>query len=297
MRAVLLIALALILPAEAHAAPLRVVASFTILADMARLVGGDRVQVASLVGPNGDPHAFEPSPGDARALKQADIILVNGLGLEGWMDRLIAASGTHGHIVTASAGIPTRRMTEDGRPVADPHAWNDAANGVSYVANIVQAFSAADPPGAPLYRANGARMEDRLRALDSFARASVASVPPGRRVVVTSHDSFGYFGAAYGVTFLSPMGFSTESEPSARDVAALIRLIKRQHVRAFFLENSTDPRLVRQIAHAAGGEPGPPLYVESLSAPDGPAPSYEAMFRRNVRELTKAMKEEKNGVE
>jgi zinc/manganese transport system substrate-binding protein len=277
------------LTTRSAARPLEVVASFTVLADMVRQVGGDRVLVASLVGPNGDPHAFEPTPDDARKLKAADLVFVSGLGLEGWMDRLITASGYQGRIMVASDGIRALHMEEDGKAITDPHAWNSAANGVIYARNIVAALCAADPDGATLYRANGARYTQQLRDLDSYARQQIATVPPERRKVLTSHDAFGYFGAAYGVTFLSPLGFSTESEASARDVARLIRQIKEEHVRAYFFENSNDPRLVRQIASATGAEPGGVLYVEALSTPDGPAPTYAAMFRRNVDELTRAM--------
>lgn len=272
------------------AQPIEAVASFTVLADMVHQVGGDRVHVASLVGPNGDPHAFEPTPDDARRLKAANLVFVSGLGLEGWMDRLISASGYQGKIVVASDGIRTRHMEEDGKQITDPHAWNSAANGVIYVGNIVKALSVADPDGASTYQANGARYVQQLRDLDTYARQQVATVPSPRRKVLTSHDAFGYFGAAYGVTFLAPLGFSTESEASAQDVAKLIRQIKAEHVRAYFFENSNDPRLVRQIASATGAEAGGVLYVEALSPPDGPAPTYAAMFRRNVDQLVAAMK-------
>lgn len=275
---------------SATAKPFEAVASFTVLADMVHQVGGDRVHVVSLVGPNGDPHAFEPTPDDARRLKVADLVFVSGLGLEGWMERLISASGYQGRIVVASDGIRTRHMEEDGKDITDPHAWNSAANGMVYVGNIVKALSAADPGGASIYQANGNHYAQQLRDLDNYARQQVATVPPGRRKVLTSHDAFGYFGAAYGVTFLSPLGFSTASEASAHDVAKLIRQIKTEHVRAYFFENSNDPRLTRQIASASGAEPGGTLYVEALSPPDGPAPTYAAMFRHNVDELITAMK-------
>ena len=291
-----LAALALaVLPGAAGAAAARTVeavASFTVLADMVQQVGGARVHVTSLVGPNGDPHAFEPSPDDARKLKAADVVFVNGLGLEGWMTRLVKASGYAGQPVVATAGIRTLRITEDGKQVADPHAWNSAANGVAYVQNIVAALSAADPEGADAYRANGARYAGELQQLDSDARQRIAAIPPPRRKVLTSHDAFGYFGAAYGVTFLFPSGLSTEGEASARAVAALIRQIKAEKVQTYFLENSNDPRLVEQVARATGAQLGGTLYVEALSAPDGPAPTYAAMFRRNVDAMVAAMERE-----
>ncbi len=289
---VLLLALLLLWAGPAAARTLQVVASFTVLADMVRQVGGGHVQVTSLVGPNGDPHAYEPSPDDARRLKAADLVFINGLGLEGWMTRLVTASGTQGKPVVATEGLQTRRMDEDGRPVVDPHAWNSMANAPAYLGNIVRALSAADPDDAADYRERGARYGAELQALDSYARQQVALVPSSRRKVLTSHDAFGYFGAAYGVTFLSPVGLSTESEASAKAVAALIRQVKAEHVRTYFLESAADPRLVRQVANATGAEPGGTLYVEALSAPDGPAATYAAMFRYNVDALVAAMRPE-----
>ncbi len=288
----LLLAAILVWPGPAAARTLQVVASFTVLADMVRQVGGDHVQVMSLVGPNGDPHAYEPSPDDARRLKAADVVFINGLGLEGWMTRLVAASGTQGKPVVATEGLRTRRMDEDGRPVVDPHAWNSMANAPTYIGNIVRALSAADPDDAADYRERGARYSAELQALDLYARQQVALVPPSRRKVLTSHDAFGYFGAAYGVTFLSPVGLSTESEASAKAVAALIRQVRAEKVRTYFLESAADPRLVRQVANATGAEPGGTLYVEALSAPGGPAATYAAMFRYDVDALVAAMRPE-----
>ncbi|GFM90123.1 MULTISPECIES: metal ABC transporter substrate-binding protein [Pseudomonas] len=274
----------------AQAKPLEAVASFTVIADMVSNVGGDRVHVTSLIGPNGDPHVYEPTPRDAQALKSADLTFVSGLHLEGWMDRLIKASGYKGQPVVLSEGIKTRYMQEDGKLITDPHAWNSAANGVIYVRNIMTALKKADPEGASVYEANGQRYIVQLQELDLYARDQVQSVPESKRKILTSHDAFGYFGDAYGVTFLSPLGFSTESEASAADVAKLIRQIKSEHVTAYFFENSGDPRLVKQIADASGAQPGGELYVEALSPADGPAASYAQMFRYNVDKLTAAMK-------
>ncbi|GFM78020.1 metal ABC transporter substrate-binding protein [Pseudomonas cichorii] len=274
----------------AQAKPLEAVASFTVIADMVSNVGGDRVHVTSLIGPNGDPHVYEPTPRDAQALKSADLTFVSGLHLEGWMGRLIKASGYKGQPVVLSEGIKTRYMQEDGKLITDPHAWNSAANGVIYVRNIMTALKKADPEGASVYEANGQRYIVQLQELDLYARDQVQSVPESKRKILTSHDAFGYFGDAYGVTFLSPLGFSTESEASAADVAKLIRQIKSEHVTAYFFENSGDPRLVKQIADASGAQPGGELYVEALSPADGPAASYAQMFRYNVDKLTAAMK-------
>jgi zinc/manganese transport system substrate-binding protein len=274
----------------ASAKTLEAVASFTIVADMVHQVGGERVHVASLVGPNGDPHAYEPTPDDARRLKAADLVFVSGLGLEGWMDRLITASGYRGKVVVATTGIRTQSMREDGKRTTDPHAWNSARNGIVYAKNIVQALCAVDPDGAAIYTANGERYIHQLQDLDNYTRQQVAAVPPAKRKVLTSHEALSYFGTAYGVTFLAPLGISTESEASAQGVAKLIRQIRAEHVKAYFFEASNDPRLVRQIANATGAEPGGSLYVEALSPPDGPAPTYAALFRYNVDALVAAMK-------
>ena len=288
MRLVLLVLLLLPRPARA----LEVVASFTVLADMVREVGGDRVRVTSLVRADGDPHAYEPSPDDARMLRGADVVVINGLGLEGWMTRLIAASGTRAVPVAATARVPARQMQEDGKTVDDPHAWNSVANAPAYVASIAAALVAADPAGTAAYQANATRYTAELQALDAYVRQQVGAVPPGRRKVLMSHDAFGYLAAAYGITVLSPVGLSTEAEASARGVAALIRQIKAERVRAYFLENSSDPRLVQQVARATGAAPGGVLYVESLSPPGGPAPTYAAMVRHNADLMVAAMRQD-----
>ena len=273
----------------AQAKPIEAVASFTVIADMVQNVGGDHVHVTSLIGPNGDPHAYEPTPNDAQALKRADLVFVSGLHLEGWLDRLIKASGYQGQPVVLSNGIKTRSMEEDGKRITDPHAWNSAANGVVYVRNIISALQKADPANASDYQAKGEQYIQQLEQLDAYARAQVQAIPSDKRKVLTSHDAFGYFGDAYGVTFLSPLGFSTETEASAADVGKLIKQIKQEHVSTYFFENSSDPRLVKQIADASGAQPGGELYVESLSPADGPAPTYAQMFRYNVDKLTAAM--------
>ncbi|WP_350578319.1 metal ABC transporter substrate-binding protein [Pseudomonas sp. HY2-MNA-CIBAN-0224] len=274
----------------AQAKPIEAVASFTVIADMVQNVGGDHVHVTSLIGPNGDPHAYEPTPNDAQALKRANLVFVSGLHLEGWLDRLIKASGYQGQPVVLSNGIKTRSMEEDGKRITDPHAWNSAANGVVYVRNIISALQKADPANASDYQAKGDQYIQQLEQLDAYARAQIQAIPSDKRKVLTSHDAFGYFGDAYGVTFLSPLGFSTETEASASDVAKLIKQIKQEHVSTYFFENSSDPRLVKQIADASGAQPGGELYVESLSPADGPAPTYAQMFRYNVDKLTAAMK-------
>lgn len=283
----------ILLPALASAAPAepapRVVASFSILGDMVREVAGDRVALTTLVGPDGDAHAFEPTAADVTALAGADLVVANGLGLEAWLDRLVAAAGYHGPVAIASEGIEPRRMEEDGSLVPDPHAWQDVRNAILYVRRIAAALGAADPSGGPVYRRNAQAYAARLEALDATIRAAIAAVPEPRRKIVTSHDAFGYFGAAYGVRFLALQGVSEESEPSARDLRRLIDQIRREQIKVLFLENALSPRLVQRIAEETGARVGGTLYADALSRPDGPAGSYVRMVEHNVRLLLQAM--------
>ncbi|MBS0232156.1 MAG: zinc ABC transporter substrate-binding protein [Proteobacteria bacterium] len=274
--------------AAASAKTLNAVASFTVLADVVKQVGGDHVTVKSLVGPNGDPHEFEPSPDDAKSLKQADITFISGEGLESWFEKLVSASGYSGKPYVVSTGIKTRTMEEDGKTVTDPHVWNSPVNVKVWVANIEKALAAADPDDAVDFKANAAKYSKELDALNTYAKSVIETVPKDRRKILTSHDAFGYFGREYGVQFLSPIGLSTETEASAADVAKLIDQIKAEKVKTYFFENSNDSRLVSQIAKATGAQPGGELYVESLSKADGPAPTYVKMFRYNVDQLSKA---------
>ncbi|WP_105418794.1 metal ABC transporter solute-binding protein, Zn/Mn family [Neorhizobium sp. T25_27] len=273
----------------AFADTLKVVASFTVLGDVVSQVGGKHVKVTNLVGPNGDPHEFEPSPTDARNLKAAQVAFVSGEGLEGWMDRLITASGYKGKPVVVSEGVNTRTMDEDGKTVTDPHVWNSPVNVKVWVANIEKALSEADPADAGAFKANAEAYLQKLDAMNAYAHSKFDAVPTDRRKVLTSHDAFGYFGREYNVSFLAPLGLSTETEASAADVAKLIQQIKAEGVKTYFLENSNDPRLVKQIAKATAAQPGGELYVESLSDAKGPAPTYEKMFRYNVDQIAAAM--------
>lgn len=275
---------------SAQAETLKVVASFTVLADVVSNVGGDHVSVSSLVGPNGDPHEFEPSPTDAKKLKAADIAFVSGEGLEGWMDRLITASGYKGKPITVSEGINTRTMEEDGKTVTDPHVWNSPVNVKVWVANIEKALAAADPADAKAFEANAKAYTAKLDAMNAYAHTKLDPIPESERKILTSHDAFGYLGREYNVKFLSPLGLSTETEASAADVAKLIDQIKAEHIKTYFFENSNDPRLVKQIAKATGAKSGGELYVEALSKKNEPAPTYEKMFRYNIDQLAAAMK-------
>jgi zinc/manganese transport system substrate-binding protein len=278
-------------PAKAQTTEkLPVVATFSILADFARNVGGEQIKVTELVGPDGDTHVYQPKPADAKELGAARLILVNGLGLEGWIDRLIKASGAKAPVVVTTNGIIAQQMREEGRIGPDPHAWQSIANAKIYVANIRDALISADPNGASAYRANTDDYLGKLDALDKQVSAEIASIPPGRRQIITTHDAFGYFGTAYGFRFVAPEGISTETEASARDVAKIIRQIKAQKIPAVFLENVTDPRLVQTIAAESGAKIGGTLYSDALSVPDGPAGTYIEMMRNNIRELAAALK-------
>ena len=264
---------------------IKVVASFSILGDLVRNVGGDRLDLATLVGPNSDAHAFSPTPADARMLGGAKAVVVNGLGLEGWMTRLIKASGSKAPVVVASQGIATRTL----EGAVDPHAWQSVANAKVYVANIRDGLAKADPAGRSTYEANATGYLGKLDTLEREVRGAIGQIPAERRKIITTHDAFGYFGAAYGLTLIAPEGVSTDAEPSARDVARIITQIKTQKIPALFMENIVDPRLMRQIARETGAKVGGTLYSDALSVPTGPAPTYIDMMRHNVGELSKAL--------
>lgn len=277
---------ATIVAVPAHARDkINVAASLTILADFARNVGGDRVDVVSLVGPNGDAHSYVPSPADAKKLADAKLIILDGLGLEGSTARFMRAAAKDAKVVTASDGITPLRLGTQ----SDPHAWQSVANAKTYVANIRDALIAADPAGKSVFEANAADYLRRLDALEAEVRAAIESIPPDRRKLVTTHNAFGYFGTAYGVDFIAPHGVSTEAEPSARDVARIIAQIRAQKIPAVFLENVTDPRLLERIAQESGARIGGTLYSDALTDANGPAPTYIDMMRHNVKELVTAL--------
>src|SRR4051794_9338922 len=264
---------------------IRIVASFSILGDFARNVGGDRVAVTTLVGPNSDVHVYTPAPADAKKIADAKLVIINGLGLEGWMPRLVQSSGSKAAIVTATNGIAPRKLGSD----ADPHAWQSVVNAKICVANIRDALIAADPAGAAAYRANADAYLAKLDALDREVRDAVAQIPEARRKVISTHAAFGYFAAAYGIAFIAPQGVSTEAEPSARDIAAIITQVRTGKIPAVFLENISDPRLMRRISAETGARIGGTLYSDSLTAENGDAPTYIDMVRHNIKALTSAL--------
>jgi len=273
--------------APARAERIKVVASFSILGDMAERVGGDRMELRTLAGLDSDAHVFEPTAADARAVARARILLINGLAFDAWAARLAKASGSPAKIVVASDGVKALSRASDGSP--DPHAWQDARNALIYVANIASALAAADPSNADAYRANAATYADELRRLDADIRTEIARIPIAGRRVITTHDAFGYFAAAYDVRFSAPLGTSTEQQASAKGVARLIAQIKRENVTAVFVENISDPRLIEQISRETGVKIGGKLYSDALSTTAEPAPTYVAMMRHNVNLLTAAM--------
>ena len=270
---------------------MRVVVSFSILENIAREVGGDDVAVTSLIGRDANEHVFEPSPDQVRLLAQARLFIVNGLGLEGWLTRLVQSARYRGPVVVATEGIVPITTTEAGGTAAspDPHAWQDVQNGVLYAENIVRALVTTDPGHAAAYQQRFAHYRAELEVLDRRVRETMAAIPAEKRRVITTHDAFAYYGRAYGITFLAPEGVNTESEPSAKTVAALIRQIRREGIKALFLENISDPRLMQEIARETGASLGPPLYSDALSGAEGPAPTYARMIEYNTATLRAGM--------
>lgn len=278
----------------ATAEPLKVVASFSILGDLAREVGGDRIEVHTLVGPDGDAHVYQPTPADAKTIAQAKLVIVNGLGFEGWIDRLVKSSGYRGAVLVASTGIKTLKRQHDEHDHGhdsdvDPHAWQDLANALRYVDNIAQALVKADPAGQGSYFANAAKYKQAIVALDGGLKTSFNSIAKERRKVVTTHDAFGYFSRAYGIAFISPVGINTDAEPSAADVGRIIKQIRREKIPAVFMENISDPRLLERIRQESGARIGGVLYSDSLSKADGPAATYLEMMRHNAKTLASAL--------
>lgn len=282
-----LICLALMLASgTARAAErINVVASFSILADMVRNVGGDSVDVVALVGPDGDAHVYAPTPADAKKVADARLLVVNGLGFEGWMPRLLQASGSKAPIAVATKGIMPRKMGGHD----DPHAWQSVANAKIYVVNIRDGLITAAPDHADIFKANADAYLAKLEVLDREVHEAVAKLPEARRKVISTHNAFGYFADAYGVTFFSPLNVSTDSEPSARDVAAIIAQIKVAKIPAVFLENISDPRLIERIAAETGARVGGTLYSDGLTGEKGEAPTYIDMVRHNIKALTSAL--------
>ena len=280
-------------PAQA-ANNLTVTASFSILGDLVSVVGGDRVQVTILVGPDEDAHVFQPRPADARNLAQSRLLVINGIGFEPWAQGLAKSAGFKGDTVVASAGVKARTMPGDEanrHDHADPHAWQNPNNVAQYVRNIAAALSKLDPAGAGTYGANRDAYIRELQALDAWIRAQLATVPPAQRKVITSHDAFGYFAAEYQVRFLAAQGVSTDTAPSASAVGELLRQIKREKIRAVFVEGMSDPKLMTQLGKDTGATVGGSLYSDALSMADKPGSTYLSMMRHTVTQLVQGMRQ------
>ena len=286
------------LPALAQSAtekPLRAVASFSILGDLVRQVGGEHVAVDVLVGPGADTHVFQPTPAQARQVAQAQVVFSNGLGFEGWMSRLLKTAGYKGRQVVVSQGIEAQQEAghgghSHGPGGVDPHAWQNPRHVITYVDNIAKGLCEADAPRCDTYRRNAAAYTVQLQALDTEIASAWTVIPAAQRKVITSHDAFGYYAKAYGVTFLAPQGMSTDSEASAKGVGQLVRQIRQENIKALFVESISDPRLIGQIGRETGVKPAGELFSDSLSDANGPAANYMAMMRANTAALTRAVK-------
>lgn len=283
------LAIALIASPAVAQDKVKAVATFSIIADFVKNVGGDRIELTTLVPLDGDVHVFSPSPADAKKVAGAKVVFTNGLGFEGWMPRLIKAAGTKAAVVVASNGITARQMGDEGHVVTDPHAWQSVANAKVYVANIRDALGKADPAGAAVYEANAKAYLAKLDGLEKEVKDAIAKIAPERRRIITTHDAFGYFGAAYGMEFISPEGVSTDAEASAKDVAKIIRQVRKERIPAVFMENISDPRLMQQIAKESGAKIGGTLYSDALSDKQGPASTYIDMMLNNIRQFSAAL--------
>jgi zinc/manganese transport system substrate-binding protein len=270
---------------------LKVLSTFSILGDFVKTIGGERVDASTLVGPNSDAHLYAPAPADAKKVADAKVVITNGLGFEGWMSRLVRASGSKAPIIVATKGITVRRPAggHAGHSDADPHAWQSVANAKVYVENIRDALGVADPAGKGAYETNATAYLAKLDALDAEVKQAVAAIPADRRRIISTHDAFGYFQQAYGIEFIAPQGVSTEAEASARDVARIIAQIKRLKIPAVFIENISDPRLMQRIAQETGARIGGKLYSDALTGPNGDAPSYVELMRHNIKQIANAL--------
>jgi zinc/manganese transport system substrate-binding protein len=301
-----LLSLVIATPALAQPQKLRVIASFSILGDIVAQVGGEQVEVTTLVPAMGDAHVFQPTPSHARAVAGADMLVINGLNFEPWLDRLVTASGFKGRHVVAAEGIKPREMgghghahhqhgpggddDHDDHGVADPHVWHDLQRMQTYIANIAQGLAAADPAHAEAYRTRGAAYAGELKALDTWAAAEIGKLPRAHRKVITQHDAFGYLAARYRIDFMAAQGVTTKAEASAEAVGRLTRQIKREKVQALFFENIANPRLIEQIGREAKVKVGGRLYSDALSPPGGEADSFVKMYRLNITRLIEAMR-------
>jgi zinc/manganese transport system substrate-binding protein len=266
-----------------------IVASFSVLADMASVIAGNELGVSALVPAAADVHVWQPLPADVRRVGAASVLIQNGLGLEGWMARMPEAAGFKGLLITASADVVPRSLNEAGRRMIDPHAWQDPRNAVLYVRTITAGLVAAFPHLSAALRQRRESFIAEIVETDQWIQQTLANIPRARRRILTSHDAFGYYGARYGVELLAVQGMNTEAEPSAREIAGLVAQIRREKIRAVFVENMTSPRLAQIVAKESGAVLGATVYSDSLSEKTGPAGSYLAMLRHNTTQFAAAM--------
>jgi len=283
---------------------LRVVATFSVLGDLVTQIGANQIELSTLVGPNGDAHVFQPSPFDTEKVAKADIIVINGLEFEGWIERILESSGFNGKLVVASSGIKAislkgnhqeqeeheKHEEHEEHGEYDPHAWHSVPNAQVYVENIRAALVQEDPDRTNFFNEQANNYLKKLEALEQDIRITLKNIPKGKRKVITSHDAFGYLAHEYDLQFYAPQGVSTESEASAAEVASIIKQIRKDNIKAVFMENVSDSRLIRQIARETGAEIGRQLYSDALSASDEPAATYINMMRHNINTLTDALK-------
>ena len=276
-------------PAYSQDRAIKVVTSFSVLDDLIRQIGGNRVEVKALVGPNQDAHSFSPNPKDAISVKNADLVVMNGLGFDAWSERLIKSSGYKGEIVIATKGVEPIKSSEGGHSSVDPHAFQDIKNVKLYVSNICDALIKLDPKSQALFEANKTRYIQELDSLDGEIKSAYASIPKEQRRVVTSHDALGYYGKAYNIVFLAPNGLSNEVEPNAKKISMLIRQIKADNIKAVFVENLKNNRVIEQISKETNVTIGGPLFSDALSN-GPPAGTYIDMMRNNTKLISQALK-------
>ncbi len=279
-------------PSLAQETKMPVVASFSILGDFIKNIGGDRINLTTLVAAGADAHVYAPTPNDAQKLVQAKVIFINGLKFESWMDRLVASSGTKAAIVTSTKSVnplKSKDAHDHTHGAVDPHAWHDIANAKTYSINIRNALIEADPAGKVVYEKNATLYIDKLNILEAEIKTAMVKIPASKRKIITSHDAFGYFAKKYNLEFIAPQGISTDAEASAKDVAKIIRQIKAEKITAMFVENITDPRLLQRIASETGIKIGGTIFSDSLSSESGKAATYMDMMRHNSEQIVQAL--------
>ena len=274
-----------------QAQPLKIVASFSILADIVKEITGAYGHVSSLVGPNGDAHIYQPTPTDVKILGQSDLVFVNGFHLEGWIDRLIENSGYKGKKIIVTQGITPLMIKKSGNAdIPDPHCWHSIKHVKIYAENIYKALIEKDKKNEQGYKKQFDVFIKKLITLEEWIKGEFKKIPGYKRIIITAHDAFEYFGKEYGLQLYAPMGVSTEAEPTPKDLCRIISMIRQNHIKALFAETTTDKKIIRQIAKETNINVGGELYSDALSDLKGPASTYLKMMRHNVSVLLHALK-------